>query len=504
MNAKRWVAGAAAILFAVSSVPSFGYALPDTVIEARAVEFGPLDIEGITEDQFHYEIWGSYEWENDEKVNKVAEYAVITGYEGNEPALTVPSEAGGSPVKKIEHEAFGGKEFLTSVTIPEGVTELEGYVFWNSYNLNTVKLPDSLHTLGESCFSGCTSLVSLVLPDHLQSIGENAFENCSGLVGIDIPDSVTSIGDGAFSKCTSLVKLKLPDELGTINDSVFSGCEKLASLTIPDSVLVIKDAAFYGCAALTKIVIPDSVMKIGGSAFENCTNVTSIQLSNNLTSIPGWCFAFCPNVQEITIPDNVSSIGEWAFSDCTALSHVDFPSALTVIGEGAFHGCGFKELTIPAIDVINSNAFSDNYNLTSVTIPDTVQKIGVEAFANCPKVNSITIPKTVDIIEEGSIGCNGDGNPQENFTVYGYAGTAAETYAEEYGFTFVDLDLATEPTPGDLNSDSTLDLTDLILFQKYLLAVEPLTADQLSVADFDGDGVCDVYDLALMKWALLS
>ena len=57
---------------------------------------------------------------------------------------------------------------------------------------------------------------------------------------------------------------------------------------------------------------------------------------------------------------------------------------------------------------------------------------------------------------------------------------------------------------GDLNNDGKLGLNDMVLLQRYALAAKQLTDKQLDMADLNDDGVCDVFDLALMKQALLS
>ena len=78
-----------------------------------------------------------------------------------------------------------------------------------------------------SKFIGCRSLTSLVIPDSVTNIGDYAFWGCSDLADIVIPDSVTSIGDGAFVGCTSLKSLVIPDGVTSIGAWAFSGCNNL-------------------------------------------------------------------------------------------------------------------------------------------------------------------------------------------------------------------------------------------------------------------------------------
>ena len=60
------------------------------------------------------------------------------------------------------------------------------------------------------------------------------------------------------------------------------------------------------------------------------------------------------------------------------------------------------------------------------------------------------------------------------------------------------------PVTGDVNADGELGVSDVILVQKYLLCIEPMTAEQSEAADLNADGCVDVFDLALLKRELLK
>ena len=111
---------------------------------------------------------------------------------------------------------------------------------------------------GWSKFIGCRSLTSLVIPDSVTNIGDEVFSDCESLTGIVIPDSVTSIGESAFSGCTSLSSIVIPDSVTSIGDRSFWGCSSLSDIVIPDSVTSIGGGAFWGCSSLSDIVFPDS------------------------------------------------------------------------------------------------------------------------------------------------------------------------------------------------------------------------------------------------------
>ena len=106
-------------------------------------------------------------------------------------------------IKIICDEAFADCKFigcrsLTSLVIPDSVTNIGDYAFWNCRSLTDIVIPDGVTSIGKCAFEGCFALSSVVIPDSVSCIGFGAFENCSSLHSVVIPDSVTSIGDYAF------------------------------------------------------------------------------------------------------------------------------------------------------------------------------------------------------------------------------------------------------------------------------------------------------------------
>ncbi|MCI5845127.1 MAG: dockerin type I repeat-containing protein, partial [Oscillospiraceae bacterium] len=57
---------------------------------------------------------------------------------------------------------------------------------------------------------------------------------------------------------------------------------------------------------------------------------------------------------------------------------------------------------------------------------------------------------------------------------------------------------------GDINADGVFDISDVILLQKWLLAVPDTELNNWHAADFYNDHVLNVFDLCLMKQELLK
>ncbi|MBQ9949840.1 MAG: leucine-rich repeat domain-containing protein, partial [Clostridia bacterium] len=127
--------------------------------------------------------------------------------------------------KKIGEGAFEDCTGLTSVTIPDSVTEIDTHAFEGCTGLTSVTIPNSVTRIGGSAFEGCTGLTSVTILEGVKKIGEGAFEDCTGLTSVTIPDSVTEIGEGAFSGCTGLTSVTIPDSVKKIiRKDVFEGC----------------------------------------------------------------------------------------------------------------------------------------------------------------------------------------------------------------------------------------------------------------------------------------
>ena len=188
--------------------------------------------------------------------------------------------------------------FIESVRIDEGVTSIGGWAFKNCV-LTSVMIPDSVTNIACGAFSECRSLASVTIPEGVTSIDGYAFRGCTGLTSVTIPDSVTSIDGYAFSGCTGLTSVTIPDSMTSIGGGAFSGCSGLTSVTIPSSVTSIGGGAFSGCTSLTSVAIPSSVTEIGGSAFSGCTGLTSVTIPDSVTSIDGYAFSGCDSLTDV-------------------------------------------------------------------------------------------------------------------------------------------------------------------------------------------------------------
>lgn len=137
-------------------------------------------------------------------------------------------------VTKIESDehgshktAFKDCDHLTKVTFGKGITELKGLSFamagkasifgWDSCkNISEIVVPESVTSIDHYAFYDCKNLKKVTLPTSLKSIGYGSFANCASLGEIAIPSGVTEIGEGAFENCTSLTSVTIPESVTSI------------------------------------------------------------------------------------------------------------------------------------------------------------------------------------------------------------------------------------------------------------------------------------------------
>ena len=189
---------------------------------------------------------------------------------------------------------------------------------------STVILPSTINSwpvtkIGEAAFQDNTTITSVAIPDSVTEIGANAFAGCTNLT------SVNYIG-GDWSKLT----------IQSGNPAVEDAAKDAANEQLfdfeftPDNTAVIVKH-YRGAAA--DVTIPSRykgkpVTAINNAAFPNSA-VTSVTIPDSITSIPDAAFYNCGNLETIHIPVSVTFIGSYAFDDCPNLMTVTYPGSKT-------------------------------------------------------------------------------------------------------------------------------------------------------------------------------
>ena len=180
---------------------------------------------------------------------------------------------------KVAYKYKGTMPNNTSITIEDGTPSIASFAFLGCSGLTSVTIPNSVTEIGKSAISGTAWYNNQ--PDGLVYAGKVAYQYKGTMpdnTSITIEDGTTSITGGAFSNCTKLISVTIPNSVTSIGQSAFNKCSGLTSVTIPNSVTLIGVNVFNNCTNLTSVTIGNSVTKIGDYAFNNCnlTEVTSL------------------------------------------------------------------------------------------------------------------------------------------------------------------------------------------------------------------------------------
>lgn len=172
-------------------------------------------------------------------------------------------------------------------------------------------------------------LTSLEIPEGITDLGIEAFAEMTALVRVKFPRSLKKIGDSAFIGCSALTEISIPGTVKTVADGAFSYCDSLSRVTFGEGVELIGDEAFYECPSLKNVRIASSVIEIGDSAFYHCPIKTAHAPAHLLSSLRS------ESLTELTVTDG-ECIDEYALADCTSLKRITLSASVTRIREGAF------------------------------------------------------------------------------------------------------------------------------------------------------------------------
>lgn len=178
------------------------------------------------------------------------------------------------------------KDFITSVIIDNGVTNIGAYAFSNCANLTKIELPKSITTIEANAFNGCSKLTDV----YIKSIEDwynitfknvysnplcnraNLFLNNKKLTKLIINENVTEIKPFTFYSCLSLNEVIFNSGITTIGDSAFRRCENIKSIELPDSLKTIDSDAFRYCYALENVIISEGISSLASGIFYNCNS----------------------------------------------------------------------------------------------------------------------------------------------------------------------------------------------------------------------------------------
>ena len=284
-----------------------------------------------------------------------------------------------------------------------------------------------------------------------------------------------------------------------INDWVFE-MSAVTSVTIGGYIEAI-GSAFINCQTLKTVVIEDGVKTIGYSAFDMCTNLTAVTIPVSVTTISSFAFANCYSLKDIYYDgteEQWESISIAPFNEELDRMKIHFyEPVITIVAEGTFgrnltwkldsagtltisgtgdipsfdgyltpwdgeeasYGGQIKKVVIePGVTSIGWGAFYNCYNLTSVTIPESITRIAYEAFPYNGSVTDVYYDGTEEQWNFIDISYDDYYHPFPNATMH---------FAKETERTVTGIAVKTLPNKREYLSGEALDLTGLVVTVTY-------------------------------------
>ena len=456
-----------------------------------------------------------------------------------------------APGAKPTQFSSSGTTYLTSITIPDQITEIGDYAFYGNPTLKTVNFHAGITRIGMGAFYE-TLLTRVSIPNPECEIGNSCFSN-SQVSSITLPQGMKKLGRHVFFYCINLTSLTLPEGMEEIGMMCFSSCN-LTTVNLP-STMVKLDSCALQSNPFTSINLKN-VKFIGHQAFSMCSNLTSVTSNGKLEEIEGAAFTRCP-LTTAYLPEGLLTINMNAYFRCTSMNSFTIPTTVTTITGNpcvgatlltafnvaagsdyftTYDGClyatsgstvkpvsmraegdvpagltalvgvptGWRQsvLRVPeGVTVIANQAAREATSITEVELPSTMVEIRPSAFSSITGITKVTCLATTP----PQCGSDFTEAVYQNATLY-VPMRSVELYrnaAVWCNFQHIEgIDTGDDHQIGDVNHDGSVSIADVTALIDYLLdgSFEICT----TCADVNGDTNVTIADVTALIDKLLG
>lgn len=184
----------------------------------------------------------------------------------------------GTGITTISEAAFRGSG-LQTITIPNNITSIGNYAFYNCANLKAITIPRTSSLSLAYIFYSCDDMRFLLVNPSCNTVTSNLLQSCRKLIGVSFSNSLTTMP--SYSGCYNLRHAVFPNTITSISSTTFSNCYSLSTITIPENVTSIATGAFNNCISMTEYhFLP--------------TTPPTLANTNAFTNIPSTCVIYVP------------------------------------------------------------------------------------------------------------------------------------------------------------------------------------------------------------------
>ena len=310
-------------------------------------------------------------------------------------------------VTKIGYDAMAHCNGITSISIPNGVTEIEHDAFKNCENLPSLSLPINITSIEHGTCQYCKSLSSFVVPENVTVIHDQAFQYCRSLNILTIGKNVEKIEYEAFRGCESLTTVySYANQVPSLERDVFNGINlSNATLYVPSALLNSYQASeqWNQFGTITALDNPDPIeVTIDGVNYiaDTMTKTAKVVRGNYSGSVE-----ISSSIAVNGVRCDVTRIEESAFSYCWDVTSLSIPESVVSIGRDAIIGTQWYEnqpngVVYVGLVAYNYKGYMQPYS--KIAIKKGTKGIGDYAFKNCDGLISILISESMENIGEGA------------------------------------------------------------------------------------------------------
>ncbi len=179
-----------------------------------------------------------------------------------------------------------------------------------------------------------------------------------------------------------------------IRKYAFQDRTDITSVDFGNSVLVVYEYAFKGCSSLKDVTL-NNTTAICESAFADCTSLESLTVTGSGATIHTKAFSNCPNLKSISLADGNVQIYQDAFTTSGYyLDEANWDNGILYISNHLIKAKDTVSGNIvirPGTVTVADEAFYYNKNITGVSFPNSLLRIGAYSFAYTSKLSSISL-----------------------------------------------------------------------------------------------------------------
>jgi len=290
-------------------------------------------------------------------VTRIPNHLFNAGSTTNAPRIIALNFANDSVITEIGDSAFASRAIIT----------------------NTIDFPSSLQIIGTQAFASCT-FTTLTIPEGIVTIRTEAFISARFSTLNFNARNMTSSNQSIF-RWAGLSESGATINIGPLVERIPASLFHAPGWAVymrtlnwhADSIVTVIGANAFNSIGnnFTSITVPENIVTIGANAFAGNIGVRTINFNAiNVTSTNSGIFRSSVRTAVINIGPEVTRIPANLFNDATgtAMGNPLSMSSINFLGNNVTN--------------IGANAFSNNYRLSSITIPESVTSMGANAFHN--------------------------------------------------------------------------------------------------------------------------